>query len=142
MAGSTNWWLLVLFVILPVGLGLALILAASCLRSQWTRAIARIAGTVILLFALFVTFEGATYLWALHLESKWAPAEPKSRAELEGFLSPYSQRVIEPPQSGWGSDHELRSGERMVQYRLLYRAPLDVVYTTNDAIVAIYTSYE
>jgi hypothetical protein len=30
----------------------------------------------------------------------------------------------------------------MVQYRLLYRAPLDVVYTTNDAIVAIYTSYE
>lgn len=142
MAGSINWWPIVLFVLLPLGLGLALILTASRLRSQWTRAIARIAGTVILLFASFVIFEGAAYLWAAHLESKWAPAEPKNRAELEGFLSLYSQREIQPAQSGWGSDHELQPGERMVQYRLLYRAPLDVVYTTNDTIAAIYTSYE
>ena len=33
-------------------------------------------------------------------------------------------------------------GERMIQYRLLYSAPLDVVYTSNNTIVAIYTSYE
>ena len=37
---------------------------------------------------------------------------------------------------------DLKPGERMIQYMILYRAPLDVVYTTNDTIVAIYTSYE
>lgn len=30
----------------------------------------------------------------------------------------------------------------MTQYLLLWNAPLDVVYTSNDVIVAIYTSYE
>jgi hypothetical protein len=31
---------------------------------------------------------------------------------------------------------------RMVQYSLLWHAPLDVVYDAEDRIQAIYTSYE
>ena len=30
----------------------------------------------------------------------------------------------------------------MTQYLLLWNAPLEVVYTSNNKIVAIYTSYE
>lgn len=65
-----------------------------------------------------------------------------TRVQLESFLSLYSQREIQPSQSDWGRDYQLKPGERMIQYMLLYRAPLDVVYTTNDTIAAIYTSYE
>jgi len=49
---------------------------------------------------------------------------------------------IQPSNSLWGHSYDLAPGERMTQYRLLYLAPLDVVYTSNDTIAAIYTSYE
>jgi hypothetical protein len=36
----------------------------------------------------------------------------------------------------------LAPGERMVQYLLLWHAPLDVVYDRQDGIRMIFTSYE
>jgi hypothetical protein len=94
-----------------------------------------------LLVFLFYLFAAGPYLWALQLESKWRPANPKTLAELESMLSIYTKRDISPEQSGWGSDHKLKSGERMIQYSLL-GSPLDVVYKSDNEIVAIYTSYE
>jgi len=82
------------------------------------------------------------YVWASHLESKWHPANPKTRVELESFLSLYTKREIQPSQSDWGRSYKLQPGEHMIQYLLLWSAPLDVVYTSNDTIIAIYTSYE
>ncbi|HTJ00037.1 MAG TPA: hypothetical protein VL527_14240 [Dongiaceae bacterium] len=78
----------------------------------------------------------------MHLEAKWTAAKPKTKAELEACLSLYSERQIQVAQSLWGRDYPLQPGERMVQYRLLYVEPLDVVYTRSNTIVAIYTSYE
>ena len=59
--------------------------------------------------------EIAPYFWALHLEAKCHPANPASKAQLEAFLSLYSQREIRTSQSMWGHDHQLQPGERMIQ---------------------------
>jgi hypothetical protein len=98
---------------------------------------------MLTVFLLFVAI-GGPYFWALHLESKWGPTHPQTRVELESHLSIYSRHNIEPSQSPWGKGRQLQPGERIVQYWLLYSpsAPLDVIYPNNDAIVAIYTSYE
>ncbi len=97
-------------------------------------------------FGLFMTFLIATgflaYMYAVHLEDQWVPADPKTKAELEAFLHCYSARVIQPKESLWGRGYKLRSGERMVQYLILWSAPLDVVYDAEDNIKATYTSYE
>ncbi len=61
---------------------------------------------------------------------------------MEACLSLYTAHNIRPSESLWGHEYQLGPGERMTQYRLLYVAPLDVVYTSNDIIVKIYTSYE
>jgi hypothetical protein len=140
MTGS--WWPIIILFVLPLTLGMACLLVASKFRRKWARITVRIVGSVLLLAFLAAAAEVAPYLWALHLEAKWYPAKPTTKAQLESFLSLYSQREIQTSQSMWGRDYQLQSGERMIQYRLLYRAPLDVVYTTNDTIVAIYTSYE
>jgi hypothetical protein len=107
--------------------------------------IRKLSGAIGLLGLTTLTFACmaiAPYFWAVHLESQWQPANPKSKAELESYLSLYSQHDIQPQQSEWGRNYQLQPGERMIQYRLLYKAPLDVVYAKNDQIVRIYTSYE
>jgi hypothetical protein len=142
MSGSIRWWPIIIMFVLPLTLGTAALLVASQFRRKWERVTSRIFGSVLMLAFLAAVAETAPYWWALHLESKWASARPTTRAELESFLSLYYQRDIQPSQSSWGHSYQLEPGERMTQYRLLYRAPLDVVYTTNDTIVAIYTSYE
>lgn len=142
MSGGINWGPIILLFVLPLTLGMASLLVASRFRRKWARIAVRIVGSLLILAFLAATVEDAPYLWALHLEAKWQPAKPTSKVQLESYLSLYSQREIQTSQSMWGRDYQLQAGERMIQYRLLYSAPLDVVYTTNDTIVAIYTSYE
>ena len=132
---------MVVFV-LPLGLVVASLAFARLLRPRWARIVVRVLGSVLLLAFLAVVADIAPYLWALHLEAKWRAAHPKTKAQLERFLSLYSERKIQPAQSMWGHDYRLQAGETMMQYRLLYNAPLDVVYTSSNTIVAIYTSYE
>ena len=94
--------------------------------------------------AWFTAAGGTAYLYALHLESKWRQAAPKTQADLENQLHGYSSREIQPKDSIWGSGHELQPGERMMQYRILWNknCPLDVVYDPDGQVRAIYTSYE
>jgi len=139
---SLNWLPILVIFIAPLALGTTMLIAAFRFRKKWTRWMTGITGALFMLFFLAAVIWFAPYVWASHLESKWHPANPKTKAELESFLSLYSQRDIQTSQSDWGRDHQLQPGERMTQYLLLWNAPLDVVYTSNDTIVAIYTSYE
>ncbi len=142
MSGSLNWGLIFVVFVLPLVLGVASLFSARVFRRLWARIAVPIICSVLLLACFAVVAEIAPYLWALHLEAEWYPANPKTKAQLESFLSLYSVREIRASQSMWGHDYQLQPGERMMQYRLLYRAPLEVVYTSSNTIVAIYTSYE
>jgi hypothetical protein len=142
MSGGPNWWLIIILFVLPLTLGMAALLFAPRFRRKWARITVRIIGSAFLLAFLVLVAEIAPYFWALHLEAKWNAANPKTKAQLESFLSLYSEHEIQTSQSMWGHDYQLQPGERMIQYRLLYTEPLDVVYTSSNTIVAIYTSYE
>ena len=82
------------------------------------------------------------YMWARRLEVRWRDAQPRTQADLERHLKLYTMREIEPAESCWGSRSVLAPGERMVQYLLLWHAPLDVVYDGQGGIRTIFTSYE
>ena len=142
MQTSVSGILGVLVVILAVGALVAVFVFSARVRRPWLRRSLRIAASVVFVAFAGFLYLGASYGWALHLESKWRSAETKTRADLEACLSLYSHHEIEPSESGWGSTHELKNGEKMVQYLLLWSAPLDVVYDADDRVVAIYTSYE
>lgn len=139
---SINWLPILTLFVAPLLCGGLLVLTAPRLRRKWARVVSAVFGSFFLAaFGLAVVWF-APYVWASHLEKQWHPAKPKTRAELEAHLSLYSQQDIHPSQSGWGRKHQLQPGERMTQYLLLWNAPLDVVYSSHDAVVAIYTSYE
>ena len=54
----------------------------------------------------------------------------------------YTQRVITPEESGWGRNHVMTTGQRMVQYLIFDKESLDVVCFEDGSIDTIYTSYE
>ena len=143
MSGGINWPIMIVFV-LPLACGTVAFLVASRFRGKWARIAARVVGSAFILAFLAAAAEFTPYLWACHLESKWSAANPETKAQLEACLSLYSKHEIQPSQSAWGRNlyPQLGPGERMTQYRLLYRAPLDVVYRSNDTIVVMLTSYE
>jgi hypothetical protein len=138
---SSNDLLFLLPSVLLFTVGIVTFFAMRKLRRRWLRAVAGVTSTVFFLIAAY-SLIFLPYGWALTLESKWRPANPKSRTELESHLSLYTKRDILPEVSAWGRDHKLRPGERMTRYSLLGLLPLDVVYTSDDAIVTIYTTYE
>ena len=94
--------------------------------------------------ALGVILNASTisYLWAGVLEVRWSKADPKTRREMESYLSLYRISEINPFESSWGKLHVMRDGDRMLRYVILWDAPLDVVYDRDDRVQAIYTSYE
>jgi hypothetical protein len=126
------------FLLLVFGLGFLFME----IRRRRVRVAARVIGSVFSMFFLTASAMMSPYYWALHLESKWRKARPATKAELEACLSLYTKGHIQPSNSLWGHEYKLGDGERMTQYRLLYLAPLDVVYRSDDRIVAMYTSYE
>ena len=102
---------------------------------------------IVILFCAGVWFTyvgGTAYLFALYLESKWEPAHPETRGDLEKYLHLYNKRQIKPKESMWGNEYALKPNERMIQYHILWnkRIPLDVVYDSKDNIIEIFTSYE
>src|SRR5512133_2477335 len=99
---SINWLPILIVFVAPVALGAVLVIAAFRFRRKWARWASGITGASFLLLFLAAVIWFAPYVWALHLESKWHPANPKTKAELESFLSLYSQRDIQPSQSDWG----------------------------------------
>jgi len=130
----------IIFLLLVFGCGL--MAGASGLQHRWARVAARMIGCGFLLLVLAAVALIAPYFWAVHLEEKWRVQAPATKAQLEACLSLYTVHDIPPSESLWGHWYQLGPGERMTQYELLYLAPLDVVYSSNDTIVTIFTSYE
>ena len=99
---------------------------------------------LFIFFAWFTAIGGTAYVYAGYLEEKWINANPKTKGELEQYLSLYSVHQVEPKESIWGNRYQLQKGERRLQYRILWhkQCPLDVVYNENDKIIRIFTSYE
>ena len=139
---SINWLPVLIAFVAPFALGATMMFASFRLWKKWIRWVTRATGLLFLCGFLTAVACSAPYMWARHLEARWHPAKPKTKVELESFLSLYSQRDIQPSESGWGRHHQLQAGERMTQYLLLWNAPLEVVYTSSDTTVGIYTSYE
>ena len=100
---------------------------------------------LILLSALIVLSTSIpAYFYARYCEKKFIKRNPQTKAELEKILRFYSLHAIDPKESSWGHLHVFQEGERMMQYRILWRkdTPLDVVYDEHDNIKNIFTSYE
>jgi hypothetical protein len=107
------------------------------------RLIRALAVLSVILFIVVLAASGIPgCLWAGYLESKWDPAKPRTRAELEQHLFLYSVRSIAPSESLRGRSYRLNPNESMVQYLILWSAPLDVVYDDGGQIQRIFTSYK
>ena len=128
-------------VIAPTIVGIAMILVTRRTSKTWAQITAGSFGVISFFVCVFYLVAMGPYMWALHLESKWRPANPQTMSDLESKLSGYTKTDVQPTQSAWGQGHKLGEGDRMTRYSLM-GAPLDVVYSPDDRIVAIYTTYE
>ena len=82
-----------------------------------------------------------SYFYCLAFESSWLAA--RTEAELEQRIHAfYRKHTIAPSQSMWGHQYSLRPGERMIQYLIFGKEPLDVVFDSEARVVTIFTSYE
>ncbi len=82
-----------------------------------------------------------SYVYCLAREKSWLAA--KTEAELDGRMwAFYTKRSIAPSNSMWGRDYALKPDERMVQYLVFSKEPLDVVFDHESRVVAAFTSYE
>lgn len=126
----------------PLFLCIVAFLAASRISRTWAKAVVNIAGLAALASFLYIFMSATPYLWACYLESQWKSANPQTREEMESHLSLYKAKEILPTESSWGKYHTLRDGDKMIQYMILWSAPLDVVYDQENKLIAAYTSYE
>jgi hypothetical protein len=82
-----------------------------------------------------------SYAYCLAREKSWLAA--KTEAELDGRMwAFYTKRSIAPSNSMWGWHYPLKPDERMVQYLVFSKEPLDVVFDRESRVVAAFTSYE
>ena len=95
----------------------------------------------ILLVAGVVHTMPFSYLYCLAREDAWISA--RTEGELEARLPLFrSETEITPKVPGWGSNHKLEDGDRMIRYLIFGKEPLDVVYSSDGTVDAMYTSYE
>ena len=100
---SVNWLPILIVFVAPLLLGSILVIAAFRLRRKWARVTSGVLGSLFWIGFAFAMISFVPYVWALHLESKWHPASPKTKAEFESYLSLYSQHDIQTSQSDWGT---------------------------------------
>jgi len=82
-----------------------------------------------------------SYFYCLTREESWLAAN--TEAELDRRMCAfYTKRSIAPSNSMWGGDYALKPGERMVQYLIFAKEPLDVVFDSQSRVVTAFTSYE
>ncbi len=101
--------------------------------------------SALIIIGYLILSGSVSYIYALHLESKWSnKVSHKSELEAIIYKIPFlvQQKEIEPSKSEWGNEYHLNSGERMVQYTIMWQSELDIVYDENEVIVKSFTSYE
>ncbi|MEO5715363.1 MAG: hypothetical protein ABIT37_17930 [Luteolibacter sp.] len=139
---TESFLVILLFVVLPVAFVSAVFYLARIVKAGWIKGGLTLLGIVLSLGITFYLVNVVPYFWAGHLEAKWTAAHPKTRVEMESYLSLCTMREIQPAQSGWGRNHPMQDGDKMIQYLLFWTQPLEVVYDKNDRMIASYTSYE
>jgi hypothetical protein len=82
-----------------------------------------------------------SYFYCLAREKAWLAAKTESELDRRMWAF-YSKRPILPSNSMWGDNYVLQPGERMVQYLVFGKEPLDVVLDGESRVVAAFTSYE
>jgi len=95
--------------------------------------------STLAIIGLYIT--PLSYLYCLARENSWLRATDQRDLERR-LLAFYTKNPIEPTDSMWGRGHELTHGQKMIQYLIFGKEPLDVVYSDQGSIEAIYTSYE
>lgn len=97
--------------------------------------------SVVALGILMLYVSPLSYLYCVSRESSWLKAtnEKDMESRLGAF---YTKRAISPGVSSWGRDHVMKNGQRMTQYLIFNKEPLDVVYNADDTVDTVYTSYE
>lgn len=86
-------------------------------------------------------YTSLSYVYCLAREKSWLAA--KTEAELDGRMwTFYTKRSIAPSNSMWGRSYALKPDERMIQYLIFGKEPLDVVFDRESRVVAAFTSYE
>ena len=94
----------------------------------------------VLVLAVFYTTP-LSYAYCLAREDSWLAA--KTEAELDRrMFAFYTKRSIEPSESMWANSYPLKPSERMIQYLVFSKDPLDVVFDGQSRVVAAFTSYE
>jgi hypothetical protein len=56
---------------------------------------------LLMIIVWFTAIGGTAYFYAGYLEEKWINANPKTKDDLEQYLSLYSLHQIEPKKSMW-----------------------------------------
>jgi hypothetical protein len=82
-----------------------------------------------------------SYLYCCARENSWLAAKTESDLDRR-ILAFYTKQPIAPSNSMWGWDYTLKPDERMVQYLIFAKEPLDVVFDRDSRVVAAFTSYE
>jgi hypothetical protein len=117
-------------------------MCASPINRRWRIIISACA--VILFIGVVIALCYATplsYFYCLAREKSWLAA--KTEAEMDSRMwAFYTKRSIDPSNSLWGWSYVLKPEERMIQYRVFAKEPLDVVLDRESRIVAAFTSYE
>jgi hypothetical protein len=111
---------------------------------QWTRFIFIALVAAVVLFGALIAVcyrTSLSYLYCLAREKSWLTA--KTEAELDRRMwAFYTKRSITPAQSMWGRSYAPKPDERMVQYLIFAKEPLNVVFDRESRIVTAFTSYE
>jgi len=131
----------IVLIAVPLIVGIVLLILALRFKLRFAGTETGMASIIFLPLVLFGLVMFGPYMWALHLESRWRPANPKTLAELESMLSLYTKKEIVPEQSERGPNYKLEPGEQMIRYSILGQ-PLDVTFTHDQQIVSIHTAYE
>jgi len=111
---------------------------------RWMRFSCIIAFAVVTLIGAAIALCYSTslsYVYCLIREDSWLSAQ--TEADLDGRMwAFYRKRSIAPSDSMWGRNYVLQPDERIVQYLVFAKEPLDVVLDDKSRIVAAFTSYE
>ena len=68
--------------------------------------------------------------------------QPKTQQEVENTLRFYTSKRITMEKSLWGREYSLGEQEMCIQYLILGREPIEVVYGANGVVRRVFPSYE
>lgn len=96
----------------------------------------------VLLFLGALLFVYLSYRVADAQYERLVRLQPKTRQEVERTLRFYTSKRVAMEKSLWGRDYTLGEHESCIQYLILAREPIEVVYGPNDEVRRVFASYE